>query len=44
VAEWYYAKNALDSLSYFRKEIATFIQSVSDRAALSSLACRIRCC
>jgi TonB-dependent receptor len=36
-AEWYYAKNALLSVGYFRKEINTFIQGVSERAPFSSL-------
>jgi len=36
-AEWYYAKNALVSVGYFRKEINTFIQGVSERAVFSSL-------
>ncbi|QJE01947.1 TonB-dependent receptor [Massilia forsythiae] len=36
-AEWYYAKNAMVSLGYFRKDIASFIQTVSERATYSSL-------
>ena len=36
-AEWYYDKNAMISLGYFRKEIGTFIQGVSERAVFSSL-------
>jgi TonB-dependent receptor len=36
-AEWYYAKNAMLSFGYFRKEINTFIQGVSERAPYSSL-------
>lgn len=36
-AEWYYAKNAMVSLGVFRKEIDSFIQTVSERAVYSSL-------
>ncbi|SFU74130.1 TonB-dependent receptor [Pseudoduganella namucuonensis] len=36
-AEWYYAKNAMISAGFFRKEINTFIQGVSERAVFSSL-------
>jgi TonB-dependent receptor len=36
-AEWYYAKNAMVSLGYFRKDIGSFIQSVSERVPYSSL-------
>ncbi len=36
-AEWYYAKNAMISAGFFRKEISTFIQGVSERAVFSSL-------
>jgi TonB-dependent receptor len=36
-AEWYYAKNAMVSLGYFRKDINSFIQTVSERVPYSSL-------
>jgi TonB-dependent receptor len=36
-AEWYYAKNAMVSLGYFRKDIGSFIQTVSERVPYSSL-------
>jgi iron complex outermembrane recepter protein len=36
-AEWYYDKNAMVSVGVFRKEIDSFIQTVSDRAVYSSL-------
>lgn len=36
-AEWYYDKNAMVSLGYFRKEIKSFIQSVQQREVYSSL-------
>jgi len=36
-AEWYYAKGAMVSLGYFRKDIGSFIQTVSERAPYSSL-------
>ena len=36
-AEWYYAKNAMVSAGFFRKDISTFIQGVSERAVFSSL-------
>jgi iron complex outermembrane receptor protein len=36
-AEWYYAKNAMVSIGHFRKDINSFIQTVSERATYSSL-------
>ncbi len=36
-AEWYYDRNAMVSVGVFRKEIDSFIQTVSDRAVYSSL-------
>ncbi|HEX8604591.1 MAG TPA: TonB-dependent receptor, partial [Pseudoduganella sp.] len=36
-AEWYYAKNAMVSLGFFRKEIDSFIQTVSERAVYNTL-------
>ena len=36
-AEWYYAKNAMISAGFFRKDISTFIQGVSERAVFSTL-------
>ncbi|MFC5459319.1 TonB-dependent receptor [Massilia niabensis] len=36
-AEWYYDKNAMVSVGYFRKEIGTFIQNVQQRQVYSSL-------
>ena len=36
-AEWYYAKNALVSVGFFKKNINSFIQTVSERATYSSL-------
>ncbi|WBS01048.1 TonB-dependent receptor [Pseudoduganella sp. SL102] len=36
-AEWYYAKNAMVSLGVFRKEIDSFIQTVSERAVYNTL-------
>jgi TonB-dependent receptor len=36
-AEWYYAKNAMVSLGYFRKDIKSFIQTVSERVPYNTL-------
>ncbi len=36
-AEWYYDKNAMVSLGFFRKEIDTYIQSVGERVPYNSL-------
>ncbi|SEN10028.1 TonB-dependent receptor [Duganella sp. CF517] len=36
-AEWYYDKGAMVSLGLFRKEIDSFIQTVSDRVAYNTL-------
>ncbi|GGY89695.1 TonB-dependent receptor [Pseudoduganella plicata] len=36
-AEWYYDRNAMVSVGVFRKEIDSFIQTVSERAVYSSL-------
>lgn len=36
-AEWYYDKNAMVSLGFFRKDIATYIQRISERLPYNSL-------
>jgi TonB-dependent receptor len=36
-AEWYYAKNAMVSLGYFRKDIKSFIQTVNERVPYNTL-------
>jgi TonB-dependent receptor len=36
-AEWYYAKNAMVSLGYFKKDIKSFIQTVNERVPYNTL-------
>lgn len=36
-AEWYYDKNAMVSVGFFRKEIATYIQRISERVPYNTL-------
>lgn len=36
-AEWYYAKNAMVSLGFFRKKIDTYIQRISERVPYNTL-------